>query len=128
MIAPQHSTQAITALLKNYLANTRKAPQHIYYFRDGVSEGQYQQVLDMELVPMKEAVKAVIGADSKWTVTICSKRHHIRFFPQPGPFSGPAGNVHAGTIVERDVTHPAEYDFCKSLSHSYLSHTDYHQT
>jgi hypothetical protein len=32
-------------------------PEHIYYFRDGVSEGQYQQVLDNEVRDMKMILK-----------------------------------------------------------------------
>src|SRR5690606_10449298 len=47
------------------------------------------------------------------TVTICSKRHHHRFFPAPNDndASDRNGNVKPGTLVERDITHPTEYDF-----------------
>lgn len=46
---------------------------------------------------------------------MCSKRHHIRFFPKPGDPSAGDKNENSlpGTLVERDVTHPFEYDFCK---------------
>lgn len=37
-------------------------PQHIYYFRDGVSEGQYQQVLDYEVAVMKRLLVEKFGA------------------------------------------------------------------
>lgn len=33
-------------------------PQHIYYFRDGVSEGQFQQVIDSEIACMKRLLLA----------------------------------------------------------------------
>jgi eukaryotic translation initiation factor 2C len=33
-----------------------KGPEHIYYFRDGVSEGQYLQVLEQEVKEMKNAI------------------------------------------------------------------------
>jgi eukaryotic translation initiation factor 2C len=40
-------------------------PQHIYYFRDGVSEGQFQQVLDQEVAVMKRLLEAKFGAPAK---------------------------------------------------------------
>lgn len=36
-------------------------PAHIYYFRDGVSEGQYAQVLDQEVAVMKKQLFEKFG-------------------------------------------------------------------
>lgn len=38
-----------------------KGPQHIYYFRDGVSEGQYMHVLEREVKDMKSALLEKYG-------------------------------------------------------------------
>jgi eukaryotic translation initiation factor 2C len=38
-----------------------KGPEHIYYFRDGVSEGQYAHVLDREVKGMKAALAEAFG-------------------------------------------------------------------
>ncbi|RDW67854.1 eukaryotic translation initiation factor-like protein 2C 2 [Coleophoma cylindrospora] len=104
-----------------------KGPQHIYYFRDGVSEGQYSHVLEQEVTHMKKAIEAKYGQNAKdirWTVVICSKRHHIRFFPKDGDNIAGDKNSNAvpGTLVERDVTHPFEYDFYLN-AHSALQGT-----
>ena len=39
----------------------KEGPQHIYYFRDGVSEGQYSHVLDQEVAGMKKALVDEFG-------------------------------------------------------------------
>jgi len=36
-------------------------PQHIYYFRDGVSEGQFSKVINEEVAHMKKAIVAKVG-------------------------------------------------------------------
>lgn len=38
-----------------------RGPEHIYYFRDGVSEGQYAHVLDQEVKGMKAALAEAFG-------------------------------------------------------------------
>ena len=55
---------------------------------------------------------------------IANKRHHIRLFPRDGDMnSGDRnGNPLPGTLVERDVTHPYEYDFYLN-SHSAIQGT-----
>ena len=45
----------------------------------------------------------------KFTVIVASKRHHTRFFP--GQTGDKSGNPFPGTLVERDVTHPRDWDF-----------------
>ncbi|CAK4022112.1 related to eukaryotic translation initiation factor 2C 3 [Lecanosticta acicola] len=88
-----------------------KVPQTIIYMRDGVSEVQYQHVLQQEVNDMKNLLK---GADpsgsTKFVVVIGSKRHHIRFFPEQGK-GDRNGNAHPGTLVETHVTNPYENDF-----------------
>jgi len=86
-------------------------PERVYYIRDGVSEGQYQQVLESEVRDMKELFRTLNPkANVKFTVVIASKRHHVRFFPGPGGRDR-NGNPMPGTLVETGCTHPFEFDF-----------------
>lgn len=52
------------------------------------------------------------------------KRHNIRFFPKENDLQAgdKNGNPHPGTLVEKDVTHPFEYDFYL-CSHSAIQGT-----
>ncbi|KKA28966.1 hypothetical protein TD95_000893 [Thielaviopsis punctulata] len=84
-------------------------PTNVYYLRDGVSEGQFQHVLDEEVPQMKEFFRSK-GASPKMTVIIATKRHHIRFFPAPNSLQN-KGNPLPGTLVEKEVTHPRHFDF-----------------
>ena len=45
------------------------------------------------------------------TVIVVNKGHHVRFFPQRREEGDKSGNCPAGTVVDRDVTHPTEFDF-----------------
>ncbi|KAF4508562.1 hypothetical protein G6O67_004923 [Ophiocordyceps sinensis] len=85
-------------------------PKHIIYFRDGVSEGQFAQVLDQEIAELRVYLKtkAPQMPPPKFTVVVATKRHHIRFFPQLGDKNG---NALPGTLVEKEVTHPFMWDF-----------------
>ncbi|KPM33983.1 Protein argonaute [Neonectria ditissima] len=85
-------------------------PAHIMYFRDGVGEGQFAQVLDQEIAQIKQwLLERLPGkAQPKFTVVVATKRHHIRFFPQRGDKNG---NPLPGTLVEKEVTHPFMLDF-----------------
>ncbi|KAG8686518.1 hypothetical protein FRC08_012472, partial [Ceratobasidium sp. 394] len=85
------------------------APKRIIYYRDGVSEGQFQQVLDSELPGIKAAC-ARHKINPLITVVVVGKRHHVRFFPTHGQ-ADRSGNCPAGTVVDDVVGHPTEFDF-----------------
>lgn len=116
VITPRNMIKFVCTLLRAFKAATNKIPGRIFYFRDGVSEGQYAHVIEQELESMREACRVLQNNyNPKITVTICSKRHHSRFFPVDRANQDRNGNCFPGTIVERDITHPTEYDFCKFL-------------
>ncbi|KAL0565700.1 hypothetical protein V5O48_016319, partial [Marasmius crinis-equi] len=91
----------------------KKAPTRLLFFRDGVSEGQYQQVKDLELQVIRRVCRD-LQIDPKITFIVVAKRHHIRFFPKnPNDYSeaDKSGNCPAGTVVDTGITHPTEFDF-----------------
>uniref|UniRef100_A0A146M025 Protein argonaute-2 n=2 Tax=Lygus hesperus TaxID=30085 RepID=A0A146M025_LYGHE len=88
-------------------------PEHILFYRDGVSEGQFKKVLDIELQAIRRACKS-IGDNYEPPITflVVQKRHHTRFFPtNPRDADGKNQNVPAGTIVDTEIVHPTEFDF-----------------
>lgn len=86
-------------------------PQRVLYYRDGVSSGQYQHVLEQEVADMRKLFKTINPqVQPKITVIICAKRHHIRFFPAAG-HGDRNGNPNPGTLVETGCTNPFEFDF-----------------
>ncbi|PKS13025.1 hypothetical protein jhhlp_000366 [Lomentospora prolificans] len=96
-------------LIPLFKEGVRNKPEHIYYFRDGVSEGQFAQVIEYEVNEMRDCLKTY-GIEAKFTVIVATKRHHIRFFPDR--VSGDRNsNPLPGTLVERTVTHPFHWDF-----------------
>ena len=55
----------------------------LIFFRDGVSEGQFSQVLSIEVNAIRLACQR-ISPDYKPALTyiVCGKRHHMSFFPK----------------------------------------------
>ncbi|OAY58827.1 protein argonaute 4 [Manihot esculenta] len=94
-------------LLDFYTSSGKRKPDQIIIFRDGVSESQFNQVLNIELDQIIEACKFL---DEKWNpkfvVIVAQKNHHTKFF-QPGA----PENVPPGTVIDNKVCHPRNYDF-----------------
>ncbi|KAJ7284419.1 argonaute-like protein [Mycena rebaudengoi] len=91
------------------VALSAKAPKRLIFYRDGVSEGQFQQVLDNELPLIREACKE-LKINPSITLVVVGKRHHVRLFPDQRD-ADRSGNCPAGTVVDRDIGHPTEFDF-----------------
>lgn len=46
-------------LIKNYGNTTGKAPQRIVFYRDGVSEGQFEEVARREITAIKSELREI---------------------------------------------------------------------
>ncbi|KAL6852704.1 Protein argonaute [Amphichorda felina] len=114
MVAPKNMNAFMNKLTPIWRVGHKGAmPHHIIYFRDGVAEGQFSQVLDVEIAEIKRWFRGK-NMTPKFTVIVATKRHHIRFFP--GPDQRTKGgdqnsNPKPGLLVEKEVTHPFMWDF-----------------
>ncbi len=88
-------------------------PEKIFYYRDGVSEGQFLQVLKGELQAMRRACHQLNKSyEPQITFLVAQKRHNTRFFPKnPSEGFGKMGNIPPGTVVDTVITHPTEQSF-----------------
>jgi eukaryotic translation initiation factor 2C len=98
--------------------NQQSLPENILIYRDGVSEGQYEIVLTLELPEIRKACKKTYPApDTKKglpyiSMVVVGKRHHTRFYPTKADEADErSGNTQNGTIVDRGVTEARNWDF-----------------
>ncbi|CAH8383294.1 unnamed protein product [Eruca vesicaria subsp. sativa] len=90
-----------------YFSSGKREPENIIIFRDGVSDSQFNQVLNIELDQMKKACKFVRDNwNPRFTVIIAQKNQHTKFFQ-----ANSNDNVPPGTIVDRRICHPHNNDF-----------------
>ncbi|KAG8385134.1 hypothetical protein BUALT_Bualt03G0010200 [Buddleja alternifolia] len=97
-------------LINTYFQLNKVNPKKIVIFRDGVSEGQFDMVLNEKLSDLKNAV---YDDNSKpaLTLVVAQKRHQTRLFLENFGEGGPTGNVPPGTVVDTKIVHPFEFDF-----------------
>ena len=104
------------ALLHFYKATNSKKPEAIIYYRDGLSEGQYDKAVKYEITMLRRGILAKKfqgDGEYKPTITMLSvqRRHNVKFFCDPDKAIGRANNVPAGTVVDHDVTSSEHFDF-----------------
>ncbi|XP_021356155.1 protein argonaute-2-like isoform X8 [Mizuhopecten yessoensis] len=109
----QELSTMVRELLIHFYKATRFKPTRIIFYRDGVSEGQFAQVLSHELRAVREAcMKLEMGYQPGITFIVVQKRHHTRLFCADRKDQiGRSGNIPAGTTVDVGITHPTEFDF-----------------
>ncbi|KUJ21353.1 Piwi-domain-containing protein [Mollisia scopiformis] len=102
-----------------------KGPDHILFYRDGVSESQYGMVYEEELPQIRQGAKAAgqkkcLQINPAITLLVVGKRHHTRFFPKwlegqkPAPKAGDRStdrNTVAGLIIDHTVVTPHHFSF-----------------
>ncbi|KAF9427106.1 eukaryotic translation initiation factor 2C, 2 [Podila epigama] len=99
-------------LIAAFAIRNKIRPSRILFYRDGVSDGQFAQVLEAEVAAVKEACHHMDPNYSpKITFVVVKKRHHARLFPMHPNDGDRSGNCQAGTVVDSVITHPTEFDF-----------------
>ncbi|VDN23977.1 unnamed protein product, partial [Gongylonema pulchrum] len=124
---------AFRARIVDFELQTGRKPQHIVVLRDGVSDTEFLDVMNEELLYLKSAAHQ-LAHDYKPTVSyaVIQKRHHSRFMSEndrAGRFvsykafcrrqvkrfhkdtSNNDKNVPPGTVVDRAVTSCSTFDF-----------------
>ncbi|KAG6523468.1 hypothetical protein ZIOFF_013326 [Zingiber officinale] len=115
---PQRGTLTggmIKELLISFKKATGQKPQRIIFYRDGVSEGQFYQVLLYELDAIRKACASLEpNYQPPVTFVVVQKRHHTRLFANNhGDHQSvdKSGNILPGTVVDSKICHPTEFDF-----------------
>ena len=100
--------------LRLFRARRNRYPARVIFYRDGVSESQYDAVVKQEYPQILAAFSALgINPPPKLTLVVVGKRHHTRFYPTSKEHmaDGRTGNPKPGSIVDRLVTDVYDFDF-----------------
>ncbi|XP_061373942.1 protein argonaute 10-like isoform X2 [Gastrolobium bilobum] len=105
----------IRDLLVSFRKATGQKPLRIIFYRDGVSEGQFYQVLLYELDAIRKACASLEpNYQPPVTFIVVQKRHHTRLFAnnhRDRNSTDKSGNILPGTVVDTKICHPTEFDF-----------------
>ena len=98
------------------LATKGMKPHAILYYRDGLSEGQYDKAVKYEMTMLRRGIQAeTFQRAGKYepgiTMLSVQRRHNVKFFCDPDRAVGKAMNVPAGTVIDHDVTSSEHFDF-----------------
>uniref|UniRef100_K3X8F2 Piwi domain-containing protein n=1 Tax=Globisporangium ultimum (strain ATCC 200006 / CBS 805.95 / DAOM BR144) TaxID=431595 RepID=K3X8F2_GLOUD len=118
-VAAQKASNDISSLpfmlrdlfLAYYQATNRK-PEHIVYYRDGVSDGQFYDILQTEMKALRKACM-MMSEDFIPPVTfiVANKRHHMRGFGLNSRDCDRSGNIQPGTVIDTGIVDSHRFDF-----------------
>ncbi|KAF2452948.1 ribonuclease H-like domain-containing protein, partial [Lineolata rhizophorae] len=104
--------------IRDWKEENGRLPESILYYRDGVGESQYRDVLRDEVDKIQaECRQRFREYNPRVTAVIVTKRHHTRFYPTSEIRSAANGNCLPGTCVESGVTSPYYFDFYLQSHH-----------
>uniref|UniRef100_A0A0R3RQP8 PAZ domain-containing protein n=1 Tax=Elaeophora elaphi TaxID=1147741 RepID=A0A0R3RQP8_9BILA len=104
---------AIRERLVSFYKTTHQKPNRIIVYRDGVSEGQFSEVLREEMQGIRTAC-LMLSSDYRPPITyiVVQKRHHARMFCKyTRDAVGKAKNIPPGTVIDTGIVSPESFDF-----------------
>eukprot|EP00210_Caulerpa_lentillifera_P001708 g1641.t1 len=116
--------ESIRDLFLKFYTRNRVKPEGVFLYRDGVSEGQFQNVFEHEYNEIRAACNLL---DSEYnppiTIVLVQKRHHTRLFPTSPQSGDNKDNVLPGTVLDSAITSKFDFDFYLN-SHSGIQGTN----
>jgi eukaryotic translation initiation factor 2C len=118
--------EMVLSRLKDWYSQNNTVPLRILYYRDGVSDTQYDDVKEQELKKIEPAwddfndwvsrLNPAFGKRQRLpcllTAVVVTKRHNTRFYPfKPTDKMQGNENCKPGTLVDSCVTSPYHSDF-----------------
>ncbi|CAG8508112.1 14010_t:CDS:10, partial [Acaulospora morrowiae] len=98
-------------LIMQYRKSNNFFPDHILFYRDGVAEGQFKNVMEEELQPLYNELEKVYRSHNleapKLTYVIVQKRHHASETSD----ADQTGNCKPGTVVDSVIVVPQHFTF-----------------
>ena len=97
----------IKDLLRTFYQTCGAKPARILFYRDGVSEGQFAEVMNEEVKAIRAACNSLEpGYSPKITFVVVRKRHHAGFIPLDQRGADRTGNCFPGTVVDSTIARP----------------------
>ncbi|KAI0037953.1 hypothetical protein FA95DRAFT_1567973, partial [Auriscalpium vulgare] len=112
--------EMMEAALDNFYRKNNNVPsKRLVFFRDGISEGEFETVARQKIIALRQAWDDFCRKHgAPWpvpfilTYVVVGKRHHIRFFTdEPGSRDNKSGDVKASLEVDTEVVSPSSWDF-----------------
>ncbi|KAE9215136.1 hypothetical protein PF004_g14846 [Phytophthora fragariae] len=99
-----HLPQMLWELFIEHYKHSRRQPEHVVYYRSGVSTSRIEDVVKGEMMALRRAFR-MLAADYEPRVTfvVANKHHHVRLFVSDGGGRNQrdrSGNPVPGTIVD----------------------------
>ena len=105
-------------LLVAYKKRDNDLPRKIFFYRDGVSEDQFDQVKELEINKLDSLLTDLYSLEGQalasLTFIVVQKRHRMRFFEESIPQCHKElslKNPSPGTVIDDSITGPEKEDF-----------------
>lgn len=92
-------------MIEVFETSTKRRPANILVYREGVSDGQFKDVMDKEVKSIKMAASEISSNYEPFvTFIVVQKRHHSRFLPKnEHNRTRKSQNVLPGTVIDTTI-------------------------
>uniref|UniRef100_A0AC34RSK7 Piwi domain-containing protein n=1 Tax=Panagrolaimus sp. JU765 TaxID=591449 RepID=A0AC34RSK7_9BILA len=93
----------VEKIVRNFIAN-RGQPKRVVVLRDGVSEGQYTDIVDKELQAVRNGVARLCKQRVEFNLVVLTKTHVVRHFAKTPQINSLAPGTFINDGARKDLT------------------------